>query len=122
MHAGQHGTHSAAVQRGRVELAGTGQLADNRRRLVVQCGDELPVVVGNRCRHRNVVASQMIHQVQVERELFECQVLKNGQHKLAGVGTDEKIAVFDTRRNALNGVGGAQRELSDPDIEISQRD
>ena len=44
---------------------------------------------------RNAALRQMLHQVQVKRQLLESEALKQGQHVATLVGIDKIVGIFD---------------------------
>src|SRR5690606_26566142 len=64
----------------------------------------------------------MPHQIQIERQLFEGQLLEHSEHIFTALGRDEEVGVFDAGRNAFDGACLSKIELRDPVGEFIQTD
>jgi hypothetical protein len=98
------------------------QPGDDGSRLAVQRHAQLTLLVGHRRRRQYAVSGEMAHQLQVERQLFEAEVFKDGEHELAALGCQEKIAVLDAGRDTFQREGFAKGELRHPMADIFQCD
>lgn len=85
--------------RARRRLVAAGQARDNGARLAVQRGQAGAVAQGLRLWHRNAAAGQVVHQLDIERQLRVRQHFEQRQHVLATAGMQEVIGVFDARRD-----------------------
>jgi len=115
VHAGEHVADLGAVGCARPELRGARQARDDGGRLALEGTQDLAVAPGDGRRHADAVPGQMVHQVQVIRELRERQPLENGQHvfvrdALARHGQEE-IAVLDARGDAAQFAQFAKVEI-----------
>ena len=106
VHACQHGADLGAVAGAGREFAAALEAVDDRGRLVLELVQDLALGIGGRIRHRNALAGQMLHQVQVERQLLEGQALEQRQHivmRLAvAQGADEIVGVLDAAGAAFD--------------------
>ena len=95
MHAGEHPADAAAVVgvRGQVMLAG--QAIDDGRGLVLQREHEGAIRVGVRQRHGQAALGEMLHQLQVERQLAGAQALEQREHVAARRRVGEVVGVLD---------------------------
>ena len=71
------------------------QAIDDCCRLACQGQQNVAVLVGHRVRHRNAALCQMLHEVEVERQLFVCETLKQGEHVLACAAGEKVIGVLN---------------------------
>ena len=108
VHTGQHGAHLCAMCGGWRQLALATQPVDHGRRLALQDVHHIAIAVGGRVRHRNAVVGQMLHQPQIERQLFHAQPFKQGEYIRRFVGGDEVIGVFYATRATRHGLEGTQ--------------
>jgi hypothetical protein len=94
VHARQHRAHLLAVKAGRAPVGGRRAAVDHRGRLAHTVCRMSPGV-GLRVGHRDAAARQVLHQVQVERQLLEGQALEQRQHVAAALGVGEVVGVLD---------------------------
>ncbi|MNK88504.1 hypothetical protein D3C87_1084680 [compost metagenome] len=126
MHAGQHGAHLGAVAGLRGQLRGPGEPRDDGRRLALERAQDLPVARGHGRRHADAMPGQMVHQVQVVRQLREAQPLEDGQHVLARdailLHGQKEIAVLDPGSNAAQRADFAKVVVKQPAGDLVLRD
>ena len=105
----QHLPDGGAVGRARGELALAVQPVDHRRRLAVQRVQHVVLAradghagrLGLRVGHRHGVLGQVLHQVQVKRQLRVRQALEQRQHPFALAGGGEVVGVLDAAFDAV---------------------
>jgi hypothetical protein len=93
--AGQHVADPGAMGRCGRKLAMAAQLVHHGGRLALEAMQQIALGVRRRVGHGNATRRQVLHQVQVKRQLLEAQAFKQRQHILALVGIDKVIGVFD---------------------------
>ena len=99
------------------------QLVDQRRGLALQRGaGSAPLASAVRHRHRDAALGQVLHQVQVERQLLERQALEQRQHVLAAVGVDEVVGVLDAGLDAAQAGQRADVQRRDELARLVERD
>ena len=104
----QHGAHGRAVGRAGVQLALAVQPVDQRggfaahrvQQVVLAAGHARAFGLGLRVGHRHAVLRQVLHQVQVKRQLRVRQALEQGQHPFTGSAGDEVVGVLDAALDA----------------------
>ena len=74
---------------------------DHGGRLFVQGVQDVAISVGCGVGHRNAFFSQMLHEEQVEGQLFVVEAFKQGEHIFAEVGGGEIVGVFNATFDAL---------------------
>ena len=104
MHAGQHVAHAGAMRSAGREFAVAPQLVDHGSRLAFEAMQDVAFAVLHRIGHGNAARCQMLHQVQVKRQLLERQAFKQRQHVLALIGIYKIVGVFDAACSALDGL------------------
>ncbi len=100
MHACQHVAHGRAMHGLGGQLALAFELVDHRSGFAADGVQDVAIRVGCRVGHGNALAGQVLHQVQVKRQLVVGQALEQREHILALVGADKVIRVFDAPLNA----------------------
>jgi len=110
VHPSEHGAHLLAMRRVGRQVVPAEQAIDHRRRLALEQVQDDAVRIGLRIRHRNGVLRQVLHQVQVERQLLGGEPLEQRQHVLSAGGVDEVVGILDA-----GGDAGEHRQLADPE-------
>ena len=100
MHARQQITQLGAMHRLRLQLACAPQFIDNRSRFAAKGEQNFPRGIGLRPGHCNASLGQMLHQIQIKRQLFVAQTLKQRKHIFALIGGGKVIGVFNAAGNA----------------------
>ena len=100
VHAGQHGAHGRAVHALWGQLALAAQLVDHGGGLAAHGVQDVTVFVSARVGHGHAAVRQMLHQVQVERQLLGREALEQRQHELALVAGQKVVGVLDAALNA----------------------
>ena len=108
VHTCQHRAHGGAVGHLRRQLALAGEFVDHGGGFALHAVQDLAVAVGLRVGHGNAALRQVLHQVQVERQLLGGEALEQGQHIVGWlpvlVGGDEVVGVFDAAFDAAQGA------------------
>ena len=101
MHARQHLAHGSAVHGSRGQLAFAGQAVDDGCGLAADLEQNVTAAcLALRVRHGNPGLCQMLHQVEVKRQLLGTQALEQCQHPLSLVGRQKIVGVFNAALNA----------------------
>ena len=100
VHARQHVAHGGAMHRAGGQLALAAQLAHHGGRLAAHAVQNVAVAVGARVGHGHAAVRQVLHQVQVERQLPGRQALEQRQNELALVAGQEIVGVLDAAFDA----------------------
>ena len=100
MHARQQITQLGAMHRLRLQLACAPQFIDNRGRFAAKGEQNFPRGIGLRLGYRNAPLGQMLHQIQIKRQLLVAQTFKQREHIFALIGGGKVIGVFDAAGNA----------------------
>ena len=90
----------------RRQLAFALEFIDDCRRLAVEAVQNVTVSVRGWIWHRNATFGQMLHEMQIKRQLFKVEALKQCEHVLSFVGRGKVIGVFYA---ALNTAQTGQR-------------
>ncbi|MPN36124.1 hypothetical protein SDC9_183630 [bioreactor metagenome] len=100
MHAREHGAHGGAVGGLGRKLALAAQLVDHGGGLACHGVQDVAALVGRRIGHGNAAVRQMLHQVQVERQLLGGQALEQREHVFALVRGEKVVGVLDAAFDA----------------------
>ena len=100
VHARQHGAHGRAVHGLGGQLALAAQLAHHRCRFARHGVQDFAVLVTTRLGHRDAAVRQVLHQVQVKRQLLGRQALEQREHEFALRAGEEVVGVFNPALNA----------------------
>ena len=73
-------------------------------------------------RHRNAALRQMLHQVQVKRQLLETQAFEQGQDVATLIGVGEIVGVLDAARARVQGLQLPQSERMQKGSGLVKRD
>jgi hypothetical protein len=76
------------------------QFGHQRGGLVCDLVQQVAAGVSSGFWHRDTRACQVLHQLQVERQLLAGKALEQRQHPFAFLSMNKEIAVFDARSNA----------------------
>jgi nitrate/TMAO reductase-like tetraheme cytochrome c subunit len=101
MHACELMANRCAMRRLRLHIGAPWQTADKGGRLSGEAAESMAQAVRNRFGAGNAMRCQVCHQINVIRQLISTKSLKQGQNKATRCGVNKKIAVFNTRGNAL---------------------
>jgi hypothetical protein len=93
--------HGRAVLRAGRELALAGQPVDEGRGLAAHAVHDVALRVGTRVGHGQATLREVLHQVQVKRQLLWPQALEQREHEFARAAGDEVVGVFYTADDAL---------------------
>ena len=126
MHAREHVADDAAFRHRGRQVRAARQTRHDGRRLAVERAQDLAVAPRNRRRHADVVLRQMLHQIQVERQLLERQPFKQGDDVLVRLPIlfrgQEEIGVFDPGGDAAKCAHGAHIVLIQPESDLGVGD
>ncbi len=112
MHLCQSLAHGVAMRGGGLKLRTTRQAVDHSGRFIRHRKQNLTFRVGLWRWHGNALIGQMFHEVQIKRQLFTGQPLKQGQHILALCGGEEIIGVFNAAADARQRDKFTHRQLA----------
>ena len=101
MHLRQIAAHGCAMRWARLHLRLTCQSVDHGGGFVQQGEQNIALVVGLGVGHGHTALGQMLHQVQIKRQLFVAQSLEHSQDIFALIGGEEVVGVFDAAADAL---------------------
>lgn len=76
------------------------QLGDDRRGLAAQRAEQRAVFARQRIRHGHAMRGQMLHEVEIERQLVGRQLFENREDVFAARRRQKEIAVLDAGRDA----------------------
>ena len=122
VHARQHLANTGAVSRRGCQLAFTAKFVHHSRRLALETKENFALFVGRRVRHQDAVPGQVLHQVQIKRQLLKRQPFKQGQHVLTLGGIYKIIGVLDATGAALDGLQLTQVQRTQKSGSLFERD
>ena len=111
MHTRQHLADLGAVRGRGCQLAFAAQFVHHASRFTLQAVQNVAHRIGCRVGHRNAFGGQVLHQMQVVRQLLKTQALKHREHVLTDVGRREIVGVFNAARAAFQ-----LRQLTKPQL------
>ena len=116
MHAGQHIADGGAVLRAGLQLAFAGKLVDHRCGLATDAEQDIAISIGLRVGHGNAGLRQVLHQVEVKRQLFGAQSFEQGQDVMGFrfliiLRAQKVIGVFNAAFDAAQLGDGSQTQL-----------
>ncbi|MNV67615.1 hypothetical protein D3C71_1604210 [compost metagenome] len=113
MHAGEHFADGRAVHRRGRELAAAAQAVDHGRGLAAHAQQDVAALaIGLRIGHGNAGMREVLHQVQVERQLLGREALEQRQDPLTLIGGQEVVGVLYASLDAAQALEGAQRQVA----------
>ena len=138
MHPGEPATEFGAVRGGRREFAAAAQPLHHRGRLAghgiqqfawrVGRRDQRQrrrfrhCRVGDRCRDRNALGCQVLHQAKVVGELAGAQAFEEREYEFATLGGREVVGVLDAALDALQRRKGPQAQSSKECVRFVETD
>jgi hypothetical protein len=111
--AGQQRAEAGAVGGVGRQVMLAGQAIDHGRRLALDREQQVALRIGVRPGHRQAGIGQVLHQLQVERQLLGGEPLEQGQHVASGAGVDEVVGVLDAAGAGRHVAQGADAEPVD---------
>ncbi|MDT4845137.1 hypothetical protein FQZ97_791150 [compost metagenome] len=122
----EHVAHRPAMRfRGR-QFTVAAQLVDHGGRFALQRVQDLALRIGGGFGHRDAFARQVLHEVQVVRQLLETQALEHREHvglvQALALGGDEIVGVFDAAVNATQLGEFAQIQRTQQGCRLVKRD
>jgi len=104
VHAREHGAHRLAVRHAGGQLTLPPQFVHHGGGLALHRVQDLATGGGGRVGHRDASTGQVLHEVQIERQLLETQPLEHGEHMLQrgaiALAGHEIVGVFNAALDA----------------------
>ena len=100
MHAREHLPDLDAVLDLRRQLRRAFELGHDGGGLAVQRAEQRAVFARHGIRHRHAVRGQMLHQIEIERQLLGRQLFENREDVFAARRRQKEVAVLNTGRDA----------------------
>ena len=123
VHVGQHATHGGAVHGRRLQLALAAQLLHDGSRLAAHLVQDVTgFFIGLGIGHGDALVGQVLHQVEIKRQLLGAQALEQSQYPLSLIGCQEVVGVFNTTLNTAQRGELAQGDAAQQIARVFVRD